>query len=179
MIVWDGAYEDEFSSHLFYELKEADMKTLLLGLLLCCSVVAHAADAVWCMVTQSGQVVPMSSVAYLLSDGGTEPEAFSIVLKEGDPIEHVGKINFAQLDLSGIETVTPTGEMPTITSLIDNQLTISATASGQPVSVYSVSGAMVLRTVTAENETTLYIGNLAHGVYVLKVGDTAIKFMKK
>lgn len=155
------------------------MKTLIFTLLLFCSVTVRAADVVWCMVTQSGQTVPMSNVAYLLSAGGSQPETFSIVLKEGDPIENVGKVNFARLETTGIDTVKPTGEIPMITSLVGNQLTISATTSGQAVSVYSIGGVMMLSTVTAGEETTLYIGNLAPGVYVLKVGDTAIKFMKK
>ena len=84
-----------------------------------------------------------------------------------------------QLDPTGIESVRPSGDVPTLSSVMGDQLVISGTAAGQQVVVYSLAGAVLLRTVTADTQTTLNIGNLTSGVYVLKVGGTAIKFMKK
>lgn len=154
------------------------MRQLIITLLMFCSATIAMADNVWCMITPSGQVIPMGNVAYLVSAGGTSPETFDIVLKQGDPVT-TGRIDFVQLDPTGIEIVRPSGDVPTLSSVMGDQLVISGTAAGQQVVVYSLTGAVLLRTVTADTQTTLNIGNLTSGVYVLKVGGTAIKFMKK
>lgn len=154
------------------------MRQLIITLLMFCSATAAMADNVWCMVTPTGQAIAMSDVDYLVSAGGQTPATFDIVLKDGSHIT-TGRIDFAQMEPTGIEDVRPSADEPVISSVIDSQLTISGTAAGQQVTVYGLSGATLLRTVTAEAQTTLYIGNLTPGVYVLKVGDTAIKFMKR
>ena len=156
------------------------MRQLVISLLMFCSATVAMADNVWCMVTSSGEVVPMSNVAYLLSAGGQTPATFDIVLKEGPAITGVGRVDFVQMDpTTGIETVRPSEDVPTLSSVIDGQLTIFGTAAGQRVTVYSLTGATLLSTVTSDASTTLNVSGLTSGVYVLKVGETAIKFMKR
>lgn len=156
------------------------MKKFLLSLaMLCTTMMLHAANTVWCMVTNGGQSIPVSNVSYILAEG-TSPETFSIVLKSGSPVENVGMVKFAQLEATGIDAVPTTdGSVPMLARAFDGQLMISNAAAGLPVRVLSVNGQLVKSSVTDNGSTELFIGDLTSGVYILKVGDTAVKFMKK
>lgn len=154
-------------------------KKLLLSLvMLAMTMASWGADKVWCMQTNTGQLIRMSNVAYILAEGA-EPETFSVVLKEGNPVENVGKITFLQADPTGISQVETSDDISMLTQVMGNELVISGTAEGQIVAVLSVSGAMLQQAVTTHSSTHLYIGNLTSGVYILKVGNKAIKFIKK
>lgn len=160
------------------------MKKFLLSLsLVCASMAVHANDYVWCMVANTGQAVPLSNVSYILAEGSA-PATFSIVLKSGDPVENVGKVRFAQTApnmTTGIDQATVAGgdATPMLSRAICGDLVISNAAAGLPVSVYSIKGQLVKNGTTSGETTTVSTGDLTSGVYILKVGDTALKFMKK
>lgn len=154
-------------------------KKLLLSLAMFAMAMASwGADKVWCMQTNTGQLIRMSNVSYILAEGA-EPETFSVVLKEGNPVENVGKVTFLQAAPTGISQVETSDDIPMLTQVMGNELTISGTVEGQTVAVLSVSGAMLQQTVTTQSSTHINIGHLTSGVYILKVGSKAIKFIKK
>lgn len=154
------------------------MKKLLLSFFLLCTVAwSYAADSVWCMITNTGQAIELSNVSYILAEG-TAPETFSIVLKSGNPIENVGKVKFAQATPTGIAHIS-SDDMPMLTQYFDGQLTISNVAPDLPIRVYSLNGQLLRSGITSSSSTTIDISNLTPGVYVLKVGGNALKFMKK
>lgn len=154
------------------------MKKILLSILMLYALAVNAADAVWCMVTNTGTVIPMSNVSYIIAEGAA-PETFSIVLKSGSPIEGVGKASFSQQDATGITNVIENGGTPVLTRAFGDQLTISGAEEDLRIDIYSINGKLLKRDRTSNSQTTIYIGDLTPGLYVLRVGGSSLKFTKK
>lgn len=154
-------------------------KILFTFVMLCSCMTSLAADKVWCMVANTGQIVQMSNVSYILAEGAI-PETFDVILKEGDPLQNIGKIVFKQLDVTGINSNSSNGDTPILSRLFDNQIILSGVESGMKISVYSLSGVEKISMVSSSSElTTVSLACLVPGIYLLKVGSTSVKFTKK
>lgn len=80
-------------------------------------------------------------------------------------------------DPNGIESIF---EKNPSTKLQNGTLYISKTASADAVKVYNAAGVLVNATIgNAGDMTTVDATNLAKGVYIVKIGKSSIKFIKK
>ena len=80
-------------------------------------------------------------------------------------------------DPNGIESIL--GKNPSAT-LQDGTLYINKLVSADEVKVYNAAGATVNATIgTTGSMTTIDAANLAKGVYVVKIGKSSVKFIKK
>ena len=117
----------------------------------------------------------MSNVSHLLySDGAT---TFSVVCKDNKTIANVQNVKFLQVDPTGVGAVNNQGGMEA--KVVDQTLSIVGAEADVEVDVLTVGGKMLLSTKTVEGKTDVYVGGLAGGTYILKVGKTAVKFQKK
>ena len=154
------------------------MRKLILSLvLMACVVSAHADNEVWCMVTQSDQAIAMSEVHYLLSLGD-DSEVFTIVCHDGSTIENVTKVTFSQTIPTGISSPV-THETALLSRVVGNTLVLLGCAEGTAISIVDLSGKTALQTAAQSRQTTIDISALASGVYVLRVGETNLKFLKQ
>ena len=79
---------------------------------------------------------------------------------------------------SSVSSITAPGEIavwPTATTDIVN---ISGLAAGETVAVFDIKGATVLKGISAEGLTTLSLGHLPAGIYVLAVNGKSVKIIK-
>lgn len=151
------------------------MKTLFTALALFCAVNLSAADLKWAMKTQTGAVVLMTDVSFLLySDGGT---SFSVVCKDGKTIADVEKLTFEKVDPTGVESVVADNDV--VAKIVDRCLTIVGCKAGLDARIVSVGGSVLTTVRTVADKTEIDVSALKSGAYVLKVGDTAVKFLKK
>ena len=106
---------------------------------------------------------------------------FAIVAADGTVlIDDVAYIHFVQSDTtpSGIIEARKDDNMRLIHGVVSSQLLLSG-AKGR-VSIYSVNGTQVLSVQANEDgEACLNVRGLPHGVYVVKCGKAAFKFIKK
>lgn len=63
--------------------------------------------------------------------------------------------------------------------LVGDELTISGTNEGEAVAVCNVSGAVVATAKAVGASTTLHVGDLAKGVYIVSCNGKSVKFVKK
>jgi hypothetical protein len=152
------------------------MKKIIAVLLLMMGLPVQAAE-VWCLVTNTGVQIPLSNVSYIFMDG-SDAETFTIVPKSGTQISGVGKATVEQLDPTDISLPVKTDGQPMV-KVESNSINISGCDMGLPVVVYTVGGTIVLQDKTRSNSTVLDITGLQKGIYVLKVGDTSLKFCRK
>lgn len=152
------------------------MKKIIAVLLLMMGLPVQAAE-VWCLVTNTGVQIPLSNVSYIFMDG-SDAETFTIVPKSGTQISGVGKATVEQLDPTDISLPVKTDGQPMV-QVESNSINISGCDMGLPVVVYTVGGTIVLQDKTRSNSTVLDITGLQKGIYVLKVGDTSLKFCRK
>lgn len=151
------------------------MKKIVVVIALLCSLNLSAADLKWALKTNGGDVVLMGNVSHLLySDGAT---TFSVVCKDNKTIANVQNVKFLQVDPTGVGAVNNQGGMEA--KVVDQTLSIVGAEADVEVDVLTVGGKVLLSTKTVEGKTDVYVGGLAGGTYILKVGKTAVKFQKK
>lgn len=153
------------------------MRKILYALFLACVTAANAAELKWAMTTQKGESVFMDEVGYILYSDGSS--VMSIVKKDNSAIEDVTKVTFAQLAPSGVSNVMADKGVSVLSRAVDSSLSISGCKEGSTATVVSASGAVVAKCITSSGNTAIDVSSLSSGVYVLVVGNTSIKFIKK
>ena len=153
------------------------MRKILYALFLACVTAANAAELKWAMTTQKGESVFMDEVGYILYSDGSS--VMSIVKKDNSAIEDVTKVSFEKRDATGISSVVAANGISILSRVVDGCLTITGCKEGQSVTVVSAGGTVEVQTVTSGDHTNLDVSRLASGVYMLNVGKTTVKFIKK
>ncbi len=152
-------------------------KKILLSLLILSSLCAHADEEFWAMKTQTGQLVKISDVSYILQTDGAK--TFSVVTTEAT-INDVTSITFVKTTATGITTV-PAGSTSDniVSNLIGNELIIIGAQAGAAIGIYDTGGAVMRTARAGSQETHIDVNGLKSGIYILKVGDSSVKFYKK
>lgn len=73
----------------------------------------------------------------------------------------------------------PANEKLQLLTPISEQMTVSGCGDAHVAIVYSLDGKKMTESAVANGATTVYVGQMPAGVYVLRVGNKALKFMKK
>ena len=73
----------------------------------------------------------------------------------------------------------PATERLQLQTPVSSQLQISGCGTALKATVYATNGAQVAEAAVADGATTIQVGQLPAGVYVVKVGNKALKFIKK
>ena len=73
----------------------------------------------------------------------------------------------------------PTLEKLQLQTPIGEQMTVSGCGDATRAIVYALDGKQVADAAVAYGATTVYVGQLPAGVYILRVGNKALKFTKK
>ncbi len=125
----------------------------------------------------SGTTVPIGNVGFLLSSDWQD--TFTIVCKDGTTVNNAETVNFVQVGETGINAARTATGTPQLDGSVKGRLTLTGCPAGTPVSIYDTAGRQVRRSVAANGQTVIDVSSMTPGVYILKAGDTAIKFTKK
>lgn len=134
----------------------------------------YAADRYWALKIQTGAVVPLSEVSYILSSSNAK--SFTIVKKDAGEITGVTDARVVRTD-GGETGITGIKDEAAIQQA-GNDLMIMGAEAGQPVTIFTLDGKVVLRTVTTDGQTRIDISSLIPQAYVLRVGKISVKFLK-
>lgn len=90
-------------------------------------------------------------------------------------------LNEAVKTATGIQNpaTAPAAEKLTLQTPISEQMYVSGCGNASTAIVYALDGKQVAAAAVANGCTTVYVGQLPAGVYVLRVGNKAMKFTKK
>lgn len=138
---------------------------------------AAMAQQQWTIIDQRGNTFALDSVTCLLASD-TE-EAFTIVLKNGSLQTGVTEASFKKQDLTAISSPTARKAQLPMAIVARTSLTLSGCAEGTAIRLYTTDGKLLRSTTAEASATTIDVASLTGGVYIIKVGDTAIKFTKK
>ena len=153
------------------------MRNFLLAFVLLCPSAANAAALKRALTTQDGKSVFMNEVGYILYTDGSS--TLSIVKTDNSIIEDVTNVNFAKLDATGISSAVLNNGISLLSNVVESSLTVTGCKEGQTITVVSAGGAVKVKTVTSGDHTNVDVSRLASGVYMLNVGKTTVKFIKK
>ena len=148
---------------------------LTLGLALVATML-QAADFKWAMITPKGQTLFMNNVGYILNSDGSS--SFTIVMNDNSTIDDVTKVTFAKVDASGVKTVEFDSD-GVYAKEVEGSLIISGCHAGNKAEVYSANGQVMRSQALCGESCNIDVSTLPKGVYVLHIGNTSVKFLKK
>ena len=146
----------------------------ILILTLACATFAQTTEKAWCLVTDKDVAIEVSKVSYLLA---ASTETFDIVCTDGTTIGGVSSVLLEEREITGIKTL-KAGEA-VFSQLVGDQLIISQAKAGTTAQIVSLTGSVYLSQTLTDGQNVINVLKLQPGTYVLKVGDTSIKFIKK
>ena len=131
----------------------------------------------WYAITDTGASIEMSKLGMLVA--ADDNITFALVAADGTVLEDgVASIRFEQRNgLAGVEVIRPDDGLRLINGLVSSQLVL--TGAKGTISIISANGAQVLSVQANEGETRLNVQSLPTGVYIVRCGKAAFKFMKK
>lgn len=149
------------------------MKKIVMTVCLLCSMALGAwADATQ-TITVNGTAVTGKTVRSISFEGDNAIVLYSDNSSETSPIEQV-KISFAY-SATGIKHVT----VFNYNGIVGGQLHLSGLKDGAAIQVLDTAGKVQVKARTSEGETVVDVNHLQRGVYMVRVGEQVIKFMKK
>ncbi len=151
------------------------MKKFLLGALLFVGALSANAELQWVLVTDAGTQIPMSQIECLMA--ADDAQTFSVLKNDATVVSDVTSVSFLQTTNTGVETIS-TESVAVFPDMVTNSILILG-AQGKKVNVYSTDGGLRLSTPLSEESTRLDVSSLSAGTYILSVGKTSIKFIKK
>lgn len=134
------------------------------------------------MITNTGKYFQFKTVPTLKPVAGTNK--FDVVYSDVTE-KNVSQIHFVRTDnidnyMAGIDVpVMDQEESLQLMTPIEYQMQISGCGNATKAVVYSVSGNQVADAAVSNGCTTIQVGHLTPGVYVVKVGKKSLKFVKK
>ncbi len=150
----------------------------LLTLMLMAALTAGAADMKWFLLTDTGISIAAEKVGLLVA--ADDNSTFAVLANDGAVLaEGVSSIGFEQReDFTGIApTPVNSSEPQLLGSVVSGELIV--TGAKGTISIFAADGVQKLTTKAAEGQTRINVQGWAQGIYVIKCGKTAFKFIKK
>ncbi|MDE7465391.1 MAG: T9SS type A sorting domain-containing protein [Muribaculaceae bacterium] len=152
-------------------------KFLLSVLLLCAGALVHAAGT-WMLVTDSGKQIPIAQVGMLVA--ADDQPVFTVVTKDGGPeaVNGVTSVSFLyDAGTTGIASPSQESEKPSVTYVESSLLVMGC--DGHDFAISNLAGGIVKSgTINSANDR-ISVADLAAGTYILSVGNSSFKFIKR
>lgn len=122
------------------------------------------------MMTQDG-----SDLYSVVHSNGIEPNVKAVFFMRTDEDKVKEQVTS---DIEGT-IVAPAEENLQLMTPVSEQLAISGCGDAAKAIVYALDGTQKAEAAVNGGNTTIYVGNLKAGVYIVKVGNKSLKFTKK
>lgn len=149
-------------------------------MLVCPTAIMAQNTQEWALVEpESGCRVLMSDVGFLLA--ADEDDTFSVVCADGFVIYGAKRVTFELTDPSAIAAPSAdrNGDTPTLRGSVGGSLRLTGCAQGTKVDIFDAGGRKACATTSTGHETVIDVSGLQSGLYMLRAGKTAIKFVKR
>lgn len=141
------------------------------------AAVSARAEGAWLLVTDSGERVAMHEVGMLVA--ADDAATFSVVKVDGagEAITGVNSVSFVYDEgWSGVDKVASASSNIVIDGVSSSILVMGC--DGREYKVYDLAGNLLLSGTVNGVSAKIDVTALNGGVYVLKVGDSSVKFKK-
>jgi hypothetical protein len=137
------------------------------------------------LITSTGKYFKTMNVTKM--EAKENSTLFDVVTKDGTEA-NVASVFFMRTDednvkqtVTGIEgtVVAPVTEKLQLMTPISESMAISGCGDATKALVYALDGKLVTEAAVNGGNTTIYVGNLPAGIYIVNVGNKALKFTKK
>lgn len=154
------------------------MKKLLFTCAMATAIVSASAEDVWMLVTDAGVRVPVAEVGMLVA--ADDASTFSVVKIDGtgENIAGVTSVSFVYENGPSAIKDLKTEEVSVLQDPVTSALTIMG-CKGQTYRIFDVTGSLKKSAILSDSDSKVDVSALAPGIYVLQVGKSTIKFIKK
>lgn len=142
---------------------------------LCLSTASAETLPTWHIVAAEDVKVPLSHVVCLLA--ADDAETFSIVRDDADAVSGLTSVTFERIVETGVHNSSLPGAVPFAT-YAHSTLTVTG-ASGAALTVTAMDGTRCIATKAESDSHKIDVSALAPGTYVLAIGKTSVKFIKR
>jgi len=131
------------------------------------------------MITVSADGVELtyavSDVQKIVFDQGNS--AMTVELKAGSDVTNIKSISFSEI--TGIENQKVESSIFVFPNPVKETLTVNGVKKGAIINLYGLTGGLLQTVPAQENSTNINVAFLKQGVYLLRVGEKTIKFIKQ
>ena len=129
------------------------------------------------LITNKGDQQPLSNVSMLANIDQTGE--FEVILRDGNNLANVEYVTFSigKTD-TGISPVVADNMLRLLTP-VHSELKLSGCGDAQTAVVYDIKGREVATAPVANGTTTISVVHMPAATYIVKVGNKALKFIKK
>ena len=143
-------------------------KILLTAMLLLCAVVLRAQGVVsWHLLTDDGKAVPVRNVVCLMMVD--ESKTINVLMADDNVLTGIKSVTFAERE----EDYEPLAVSSTVEATAT--LNFSMLPKGAKVQIYTADGKLVKQAEAHKID----ISGLPSGTYVIKIGKTTVKMLKR
>lgn len=140
-----------------------------------CPLIGSSQTAEWTLVTDNGTEILMRDVEYLMA--ADNQESFAVVKTDNTLVEGVTRVTFSKMTGDVVDPVADR-DFALFSNCVNNTIAIRCAADSR-ADIYDMAGALLVSTWIASGTATIDVTALPQGVYILCVGGTSVKFIKK
>ena len=108
-----------------------------------------------------------------------ENNTMTVNLKSGTDVTGVTRVSFSQDGGVGIENPEAEPSVFVFPNPVQTYLTVSGVAKDVKINLLNLSGVLLQSIFAQDNATNIDVSALSQGVYLLRIGDKAVKFIKQ
>lgn len=152
---------------------------LLCTYLLFLSGYAQSQDEnLWYAITDTNDYIMVDEIAFIVS--ADEGGLMAVAMTDGQVVAGVRSLQFLYTT-TDVKPVRKESDLQValFPNPVVTQLTIAGLREESAVAVLSLDGAVLINTTLDPETTTLNVSALSTGMYLLRVNDTVVKFIKK
>ena len=133
----------------------------------------YASDDNWNIIGDGNVLMPLSSVRCLV---GSDVTGLITVVGSDATITDIGEVTFSNKQHTSIHKPYIASDSVTLN---DNLLSLKCITPGSTLSIITVDGHKVFSTKLTENHAEIDFSNYTPGVYLVTIGNSRFKLMKR
>lgn len=130
----------------------------------------------WYLVTDKQTYIPLTDIECMLFVDGNE--VFSILKKDGGLIEGVNEVTFSTTPSGIADVENELSEPSALFNPVTSHITLKGLQSNSIARIFSSNGMLIMKQKLGSGDAEINVSHLNSGIYILKVNNTTLKFIK-
>jgi len=138
------------------------------------------------MMAQTFQMVTLSAngteTTYAVSDVQKvvfASNTMTVKMKAGADATNITCIKFTESTATGVKNVKPESSISVFPNPVTDMLSVKGVKKDAIIYLYNMNGALLQTVTSQENATNINVSSLQQGIYLLRINNMIIKFIKK
>jgi len=108
-----------------------------------------------------------------------ENNTMTVNMKSGSDAKGITSVSFLLSDGSGIEKPQLFSSVFVFPNPVKTNLTVSGADKGMKINLFDLNGKLLQSVIAKDNSTEVNVSSFPSGIYLLRVGEQTVKFIKQ